>query len=272
MIRFVTTFGAIAAAMIAGCAVDDPDYEETQRALSCSPHAYTPYDADGGRYPSGTVAHYPWRGPVKTYPSGVEDFRGYGTSLPKTIECGDTKHARAHLDVTAGCLSVVTTGNGEYTRGQIQPIPDGSFRAIARGFVAGDDEHSVKWTDQAVEYRFYYTAQHGNENNPGFKAFVRYRTEDDLYVASWRTDGVVQIQRKQCGEYTALAVDQNYGAPKKGVWHWIRFEAEGTKLRLYIDHELALTATTSTFSWGTAGIRIDAMDGAYLDDWRVFSP
>jgi hypothetical protein len=270
--RRLSLLAVITAAAPAGC-IGEPDVEDAEGALTCpgGSGVYTPYDADGGRYPSGTVAQYPWRGPVKTYPAGIEDFRGYST-LPKTVECGDTKHQRVHLDVTAGCLTALTTGAGAYTRGQIEPIADGSFRAIARGFVPGDDEHSIKWTDQSTEYRFFYKDQSGTEQNPGFKAFVRYRTEDDLYVASWRTDGVVQIQRKQCGEYTALAVEPNFGPPSKNAWHWIRFDAEGNQLRLYLDHELVLTANTGTFSWGTAGIRIDSMDGAYLDDWRVFSP
>ncbi len=256
---------------LAACTVEVEHTEEIESATTCVPGSYTPYGADG-KYPSGTVAQIPWRGPARTYPAGIEDFRGYSLPLPKTVECASDKDQRAHLDVTAGCLDVVTTGDGAYTRGRTRDTADGSFRAVAKGFVEGDPDHPVKWTDQSVEYRFYYGARTGTENNPGFKAFARYRTEDDLYVASWRTDGVVQIQVKQCGDYTPLAILPNYGAPKTGTWHWLRFDAVGDKLDLYLDNKHVLSTHDGTFSWGTAGIRIDSIDGAYLDDWRVESP
>ena len=52
----------------------------------------------------------------------------------------------------------------------------------------------------------------------------------------------------------------------------MRFEAEGTELSLRLDGRLVLTASSPTFGWGTAGIRIDAADGTYLDDLRVTAP
>ena len=107
---------------------------------------------------------------------------------------------------------------------------------------------------------------------PGFKAFLRYRTEYDLYVASWRADGVVQIQKKQCGKYTALKIDKTYGPPSQNKWHTIKFEAVGDKLSLWLDGKLAMTVNDSTFSWGTAGIRIDSYDGSYIDNWKVYAP
>jgi len=236
---------------------------------SCTEPAatYTPYA--GGSSPSGTVAQYPWRGTSSTYPNGDEAFAGYGTALPTTVECSSAKSMRTHLDVTAGCLSAVAIGS--YTRGQIQAESDDAFRMVALGHTANNSA-PVKWTDTGVQYRFYYSAQHGTLNNPGFKAFLRYRTEDDLYVASWRTDGVVQIQRKQCGIYTPLKILPSYGAPSKNAWHTLKFTAVGPTLTLTLDGKQVIQVNDSNFSWGTAGIRVDAMDGAYLDDWQVFAP
>jgi len=130
----------------------------------------------------------------------------------------------------------------------------------------------VKWTDQRIEYRFSYASQTSTVGNPGFKAFARYRTEDDLYVASWRIDGVVQIQKKQCGVYTTLAVLPNFGAPSKNAWHTIRFDVVGIHLVLALDGNQVLAVDNSAFSWGTTGIRIDSASGAYLDDWHVSTP
>jgi len=228
---------------------------------------YTPF-AGTGPFPSGTVAQLPWRGPTTTYPDGVENFRGYAP--PANVECGGTRERRGYLDVTAGCLDAVTTTTGP--AGRISGTTDGYYRSFALAFAPGDTKHPVQWTDQGIEYRFFYTKQTDDISNPGFKAFARYRTEYDLYVASWRIDGVVQIQKKQCGEYTILKRDDRYGAPSKNAWHTIRFTAVGHDLRLYLDNKLAMSVVDDTFAMGTAGIRIDSADGALIDDWRVFAP
>jgi len=211
----------------------------------------------------------PWVGPTAPYPNGDEDFSGYGTNMPVTIECSDNKAAVPYLDVTDGCLGATMVGT--YTRGQVHATADGYFRTVALGF-ATDPQHPAKWTDQATEYRFYYSAQVGTNGNPGFKAFARYRTEDDLYVGSWRTDGTAQIQRKQCGNYTELVILPTFGAPTPNAWHTIRFAAIGDQLELTLDGKLAISTTDTAFSWGTAGIRIDSMDGAYIDSWKVEAP
>jgi len=61
-------------------------------------------------------------------------------------------------------------------------------------------------------------------------------------------------------------------APSPNTWHTIKLSASGDKLDLYLDGDHAVSTTDDTFNWGTAGIRIDSMDGAYLDDWRVSAP
>jgi hypothetical protein len=252
---------------------DDPDDPGDESPSACAlgaPGVYSPF-VKSGAYPTGTAGDLPWSGAAANpdaldYPSGDEDFSGYGPDLPNLVECSDDKGRRPYLDVTAGCLDAVALG--AYTRGLIGTNSDGYFRALALGY-ASDSGHPIKWTDQSVAYRFFHHGQTGDAGNPGFKAFARYRSEDDLYVASWRFDGVVQIQRKLCGEYTALAVDQDFGPPSPDVWHSIRFDAVGEELSLYLDGDLVLTTTSGSLSWGTAGIRIDSADGAYIDDWSV---
>ncbi|MBA3395044.1 MAG: hypothetical protein H0T89_20525 [Deltaproteobacteria bacterium] len=227
---------------------------------------YTPYPGSGP-FPTGKVSTYPWRGPTTAYPNGMEDFSGYA-ALPLNVECGGTRTMRNYLDVTAGCLDAVPDAANAV--GRVQGTSAGYFRTFALGYAPGETSHRVLWTDQGAEYRFFYAT--GATGNTGFKVFTRYRTEYDLYVASWRMDGVVQIQKKQCGEYTVLAKIATYGAPSPNAWHTIRFEAVGNRLELYLDNTLAITATDDTFSSGTAGIRIDSMNGALIDDWRVYAP
>jgi hypothetical protein len=257
-----------------GAADDGAGDEATGRCALGAPGVYTPFAASGA-YPSGPVDELAWSGASATrdalaYPAGDEDFSGYGPTLPDLVECSDEKDRRSHVDVTAGCLDAVDIGS--YTRGLIRTNEDDLFRAVALGYRPGDMAHPIKWTDQGVEYRFFHDGRSGSTGYPGFKAFARYRSEDDLYVASWRFDGVVQIQRKLCGEYTWLAVIDDYGPPSAGVWHEMRFEAVGDELRLYLDGDLALSATSDGLSWGTAGIRIDSADGSYIDDWSIFQP
>jgi hypothetical protein len=250
-----------------------PNMEEpvTEPAAKCpsypaSQNVYTPY-AGSGPFPMGSVSAYPWRGPSTMYPDTVEDFRGY--AAPENVECGGTRSKRSHLEVTAGCLDAVTS-NGQVS-GRVGMTGDGYYRSFALAFAANDPAHPVKWTNQGTEYKFFHPS--GTPvGNFGYKAFVRYRTEYDLYVASWRTDGVVQIQKKECGQYTVLQRKNNYGAPSPNAWHTIRFQVQGNQMKLFLDGQLAMTQTDNTFVTGTAGIRIDSMEGALIDDWRVFQP
>ena len=277
MTRIIQTL--FLAGSLIGCTTSDPPTDETtgdtgdasndetvSETASELTSCVTPADAFNpftGSSSTGRVSTYPWKGYSTTYPAGDEDMRGY--SLPTTIECSSGKSARSHLDVTAGCLKAVAVGS--YSRGQIQSTSDGAFRVVALPFT-GSESHPLKWTDMSNQYRFYYTGTSGPGVDPGFKVFDRYRTEDDLYVASWRVDGIIQIKKKQCGVYKTLA-QTTHAKPSTGAWHTVRFDAIGTQLDFYLDGTRVLSATDSTFSWGTAGIRTDAMTGAYLDDWTV---
>jgi hypothetical protein len=252
---------------------DDADSGAQGVTLStgCSSYdggVYTPF-VNYGPVSSGNVAKYPWRGHASTYPDTIEDFRAYGPSLPQEIECGSAKDARDYVDVTSGCLTAVDVSGNK--AGQIHGTTDGYYRSFALPY---DPEHQrqVAWTDMVVEYRFYYSQWTNDISGPGFKAFARYLTEYDLYVGSWRKDGVVQIQKKQCGEYTVLKRDANYGPPAPNMWHTIRFEVVGNEQRLYLDGRLAMATTDDSIKRGTAGIRIDSAEGALIDDWRVTAP
>src|SRR5690348_848141 len=171
---------------------DEQDESEATSELSAG-DTYTPFT---GTSTTGPASTYQWKGYNTTYPSQDEDFRGYG--LPSMVECSSSKSTRSHLDVTAGCLKAISIGS--YSRGQIQPTSDGAFRAVALPFT-GSEKNPLKWTNQSNQVRFYYSGFSGPGVDPGFKLFVRYRTEMDLYVASWREDGLVNIKKKQAGTY-----------------------------------------------------------------------
>lgn len=266
-----SAFAVALGGAVAGAGCIDELTDETQLAASCGadPAPYTPYTASF--HPSGPVSELPWREAGSIYPDGNENFRGYD-EFPSTIECGSDKGAQSHLDVTSGCLVAASTGGGKYTRGFVELTASDAFRVVAHGFSPAYPTRPVKWTDQSVGYRFYFYGETGGGAYPGFKAFARYRTEDDLYVASWRTDGVVQIQKKHCGTYTTLARREDLPPPQPRTWHRMRLDALGDELTLYLDGKQVLSATSGTFSWGTAGIRIDGMRDAFLDDWQITDP
>jgi len=240
--------------------IDDEQTSETDSELS-SGDTYTPFT--GASVASGPASTYRWQGYQTSYPSQNEDFRGY--ALPSTVECSSSKSTRSHLDVTAGCLTA--TPIGSYSRGKITATSAGAFRVVALPFASGQTS-PMKWTDQHNEYRFYYTGSSGAGVDPGFKAFVRYRSEMDLYAASWRFDGNINIKKKQNGVYTTLA-SKSFPKPTTNTWHTMRFDAVGSRLDLYLDGTKVFSVTDSTFSWGTSGIRTDATNGAYIDSWSV---
>lgn len=242
---------ALGALVCLGACIGDVDDEAVVEAeATCGdPSAYNPFV---GPAHTATASAVPW----------AENFDSY--RAPQSIECDSTKSALANLDVTAGCLTSALISD-TYRRAAVKLTPAGAFRAVA---LPREKAELVKWTDQHNEFRV-YVAGTTDGVLPGVKAFVRYRSEDDLYVASWRFDGVVQIQKKQCGEYTILArVD--LPPPTFRAWHRMRFDAVGENLALYLDDKLVLTTKASAFSWGTAGIRLDGVTGTYLDDWRVY--
>ncbi len=243
--------------------------QEISLATNCPAYGsdvYSPF-RDFSSVSTASVATLPWRGRASSYPDTTEDFRAY--DVPEAVECSNTRGTRDYVDVTSGCLDSVLVGGNKV--GRIHGTSSGYYRSFALPHDPANDRQ-VAWGDQGVEYRFYYSEWTNNVSGPGFKAFVRYLTEYDLYVASWREDGVVQLQKKQCGQYTVLKRNNNYGAPSKNAWHTIRFEIVGSEMRLYLDGVFAMSAVDDSITHGTAGIRIDSAEGSYIDDWKVYAP
>jgi hypothetical protein len=265
-ITLLATSAIALAVSLIGCIEDqdatyEEDDEQTGEASSeLSSSVYTPFT---GPSSSGPASTYVWKGYKTTYPAGNENFRAY--DLPTTVECASSKSTRSHLDVTAGCLTAVNVGGD--SRGKITPTSDGAFRVVALPYT-GSETNPLKWTTQSNSVRFYYTGFSGPGTDPGFKLFVRYRTENDLYVASWREDGHVNIKKKLNGSYATLA-ETSKARPSTGTWHTIRFDAIGSRLDFYTDGTKVLTASDSSFSWGTSGIRTDATPGALIDEWTI---
>lgn len=212
------------------------------------PDTYTAFP-EGGSYTSGPARDkLSWRG---------ENFETYADE--QTLECSNSEQVK-HFEVTSGCLLARQVGS--YRRGYTD---EDRFRVLA---FAWDQNRKVKWTDQAIAYRAHIKEwlQPGC-TTCGLHLFTRYRSENDLYVASIRQDGLVTIKKKLCGTYTALAQKQ-FGPISLNTWHQLKFSAVGTRLSFSINGQEVLQVNDGTFSWGTAGIRTDFVS-VYLDDWTV---
>jgi len=223
------------------------------------PSTYDFYPGTG--YPSGSVARYPWQ-----TPAGM-DFEGFETyANGSVIEHSTNKALQSHLEVTSGTLTSQYVGAATYRRAKTETF---NFRMLIQGVSRGK---RVKWTHQAIEARFYVEAWHSSDNPwQGVHLFSRYRTENDLYVASLRRDGSTLIQRKLCGKYTRLdtgRLKDASGATRPfnaRQWYRFTFSAVGNQLKFFVNNVEQLAVTDGTFSWGTMGIRTDYAN-VYFDD------
>jgi hypothetical protein len=223
------------------------------------PDTYNFYPGTG--YPSGSVATYPWQTPAGT---GFDAFETYANG--SVIERSANKALQNHLEVTSGTLTSRYVGAAAYRRAKTETF---NFRMLLQGLSRGT---RVKWTNQAIEARFYVEAWQASDNDwQGVHLFGRYRTEDDLYVASLRRDGTTLIQRKRCGDYTRLAtgwLTDARGARRSfntRQWYTLTFSVVGNQLKFFVDDVEQLAETDGTFSWGTMGIRTDYAN-VYVDD------
>lgn len=241
----------------------DPSAQTINRleASSCNPPGTYEFFPGTGYYPSGSSEVYPWQTPA------VVSFEGFETYADGTvIETSSNKSLQSHLEVTSGTLVSKHLSNGVYKRAKTE---DYNFRMLIQGLYNGT---RVKWTDQVLEARFYIDSwQESSDNWQGIHLFTRYRTENDLYAASLRSDGSVYFKKKLCGTYTTLAtgtLKDQAGNPKPfntKQWYKLTLVAIGNHIDFYVDNVLQLSITDGTFSWGTSGIRTDYAN-VYLDD------
>lgn len=219
-----------------------------------------------GYYPSGSSETFVWQ-----TPSGpaYEDFASYEDG--GLIESSANKSLQSHLEITSGVLSALhINGSQLYKRATTNTY---NFRMLIQGLYDGQ---RVKWTDQALRVRFYIDSwQDTNTEWQGVHLFTRYRTEDDLYVASLRSNGEVLIKEVVNDAKHTLVEgqlrDQNGNVRPFNTrqWYTLTFVAIGNNLRFYVDGVLQLETTDGSFSWGTAGIRTDYAN-VILDDVRLF--
>jgi len=217
-----------------------------------------------GYYPSGTAAEYPWQTPDGV---GVEGFESYPDGA--IIESSAEKGLQTHLEVTSGVLTSKYLSGGLYRRAKTETY---NFRMLAQGLSGGQ---RVKWTDQTLKVRVYVDSWQATSSSwQGVHLFGRYRTEDNLYVASLRRDGSVVVKKVVDNVYTTLAdgpFHDGSGNPRTfntNQWYKLTLSVVGNLLTFAVDGVSQLEVTSGTFSWGTMGIRTDYAN-VYLDEMAV---
>ena len=212
---------------------------------------YDHYPGDRNKYPKGTPSQFP-------YPK--QDFHQF--SEGQLIGKSSAKDDSSDLIVTSGEITCQNNGG----------VKDGftttyNFRMLQNPM----DSNNVRvgYTDYRVTALGTVSRWHPDRPSwSGMHLFARYQTSDDLYVASYRTDGQLVIKKKVAGKYTTLSVANMGKAPESGREYVMTFEIEGKNMRFFIDGVLQLTAVDSDLTWGTSGVRFDYSD-VYLDYIKI---
>jgi hypothetical protein len=114
-----------------------------------------------------------------------------------------------------------------------------------------------KWHDNAPDWS-------------GIHLFSRYQTEDDLYVASYRIDGMITLKKKINGKYYTLCSNL-YNPIKLNTEYLLSFEVKDNQLIYYINNNKVLYCNDDELQYGVCGIRCDYCD-LYLDNIRILEP
>jgi hypothetical protein len=214
---------------------------------------YDYYPGDPEQYPKGSPQEYP-------FPS--QYFSNY--SVGEIIAASNNKNYNDPLIATSGTLVCQ-----EYQGKKMAFTDTHNFRLLYNGM--NDNGVKVGWTDSISNVTFIPVASQPNKPTwAGMHLFARYRTSDDLYVASYRFDGQVTIKKKNGGKYTTLG-QEFIGIPELGESYRLQFTCKGNSLGLYVNGSKKLAATDSSLTWGTSGIRMDYTD-CYVENCRMTSP
>lgn len=214
---------------------------------------YTQYPGDPNQYPKGTPIDYP-------FPS--QYFSEY--SVGEIIGQSSNKDENAPLIVTSGKLVC------DSYQGTKQAFTDTyNFRVLLNGM--DNNGTRVGWTNSIMNAVITPVVSQPNKPSwAGMHLFARYRTEYDLYVASYRFDGLTTIKKKIAGTYTTLA-QKKVSPPTLGETYKLQFTTKGTNLAFYINGVKELSVDDSDLSWGTTGVRLDYTD-CYVEYLRMTTP
>ncbi len=114
---------------------------------------------------------------------------------------------------------------------------------------------SLDCSDCAIAARVRVSPESYSESQERAVGLVlRVQSAGDLYLADLRQlDDTIRIHRRVGGSWTFLT-GKSYPI-EQNRWYSLRFEADGSRLRFYIDGQLELDTSDTTFTLGSTGLR-----------------
>jgi pectate lyase len=142
-------------------------------------------------------------------------------------------------------------------------VTDGSrvYRQSSTGSDAKAQAGQLGWSGQTVQARVKPLAWGGQDRFAG--VLGRAQNMTNYYYLALTSGNQLVLGRRASGGYTTLA-----SAPATvttGTWYTLRLEAFGSTLRGYLNGQLAVTATDSTFASGRIGLATLFASAAFDD-------
>lgn len=137
----------------------------------------------------------------------------------------------------AGTGAVFAVESGEY-----------SLDSLGGGVVAIATQGEFDWTDYSVQVSVKKISGSGT-NWPDI--FIRYQDLGNFYYVQLTTSALLLRKRVS---YSYSAIQTWSGSIDLSIWHNVKVVAVGSSLKVYLDGQLRIDATDSSFSTGVMGI------------------
>ncbi|OCT10979.1 hypothetical protein A8709_04560 [Paenibacillus pectinilyticus] len=176
------------------------------------------------------------------------------TDTTSSLLTDDFEDGNATGWTATGTWSVVTDGS---TQAYYANNPSSAARSVTG---------TSSWTNYAVQAQ----AKVSTWNTGGKVGVMGMYTDSSnyYYMVFEYNSGKVSIYKRSGGTETALARSAVITAPTTGVYHTYKLQVSGSTLNAYIDGTLQVTATDSTFTWGTVGL-YSTNEQTYFDNVQV---
>jgi hypothetical protein len=109
---------------------------------------------------------------------------------------------------------------------------------------------SATLTDQVVEARIKPLSWNGTDRFVAL--FARFQNENNYYYVTLRSSGKLELKKLVAGQATALS-SKSFSV-QTNTWYRVKLSIVGTSLKAYVNGNLELSATDSTYASGKMGV------------------
>lgn len=126
------------------------------------------------------------------------------------------------------------------------------LRQSSDAYAAAAYLDTMDWRNQAIEADIKPTAFNSGTGEKWFGLVARYTDAGNYYYVTMRNTNLVQLKKMVNGSYVTLASADLPVALNRS--YRVRLEAIGTRVRVFVDNQLALEARDTALTHGRAGI------------------